>query len=206
MNFLYRFCWIVIRSFMVLFCRLKILGAENIPATGGMILASNHVSAVDPPFLGSSVKRPLYFMAKKELFSTFILGPMIKRLNAFPVNRAIFDKSAMKKSLEILKGGGALIMFPEGTRSKNGQLGKAKPGIGMLARSAMVPVLPAYIHNSGKSYFAFLTGRRLIIRFGEPIRESMLGRVPDDKNGFREIAGQVMERIASLRRATLDSL
>lgn len=205
MNPLYRLCWILVRSFMIVFCRLKILGAENVPAEGGMILASNHVSAVDPPFLGSSINRPLFYMAKRELFSMLLLGPLIKRLNAFPVNRAIFDKTALQKSLDILKNGGGMIMFPEGTRSRDGQLGKAKPGIGMLARSALVPIVPAYMHNSGKSFMALLTGRRLIIRFGEPIFPAWLEDIPDDKNGYRKIAGAVMEKISRLRAKVLES-
>jgi 1-acyl-sn-glycerol-3-phosphate acyltransferase len=204
MSLLYRLCWLLIRGFMVVFCRLKILGAENVPRVGGMILASNHVSAVDPPFLGSSLNRPLYYMAKKELFSVFLLGPLIRKVNAFPVDRAIFDKSALQRSLEILKNGGGLIMFPEGTRSKNGELGKAKPGIGMLARSALAPIIPAHIHNSRRSYLAFLTGRRLIISFGEPIDPGWIGGLPDDKNGFREIAGKVLESIAGLKSRVLN--
>jgi len=203
---LYRFCWLLIRGFMVIFCRLKIIGVENVPKTGAMILASNHISAVDPPFLGSALNRQLFFMAKKELFSNFILGPLIKRVNALPVDRSIFDRNALQRSLEILKNGDGLIMFPEGTRSKTGNLGKVKPGIGMLARSAVVPIVPAYIHNSKNIHKVLITGRRLVIGFGEPIGIEWIKSVNDEKDGYRTIAAEVMERIKKLQAQILEKL
>jgi 1-acyl-sn-glycerol-3-phosphate acyltransferase len=196
---LYRLCWLLIRAFMATYCRLKIVGIENVPETGGFILASNHISAVDPPFLGSSVKRQLHYMAKKELFSNFILGPLIKRVNAIPVDRGIFDRNALERSKEILNNGGGLIMFPEGTRSKTGQLGKGKPGIGLLARTAMVPIVPAYIHNSKVFHKILFLGRRLTIGFGEPISAEWVAGIDDSKDGYRAIAAEVMERIKLLR-------
>jgi 1-acyl-sn-glycerol-3-phosphate acyltransferase len=202
---LYRLCWILIRGFMIIFCRLKIIGIENVPQSGAFILASNHVSVADPPFLGSSLNRQMFYMAKKELFSNFILGPLIKRLNSLPVDRGIFDRKALTVSMEILQNGGGLIMFPEGTRSKNGDLGKGKPGIGLLARSASVPIVPAYIHNSGIFHKILLTGKRLIIVFGEPIEAVHVTSISDDKNGYREIAAEVMEKIRLLREQMPDN-
>ncbi len=199
MRILYKTLWFLIRTYTVVFCRLKITGSENIPKEGGMILASNHISAVDPPFLGSSVGRPLYYMAKKELFSNYILGYFIKNLNAFPVDRGIFDKSALGRSRELLSEGFGLIMFPEGTRSKTGELGRGKPGIGMLARLALVPIVPTYIRNSKGFYKVIFTGRRLVVSFGEPISKEWIESVSDDKEGYRAIAGEVMRRIAVLK-------
>lgn len=201
---LYWLCWLLARIFMETYCRLKISGIENIPKSGGFILASNHISAVDPPFLGSSINRQLHYMAKKELFANFILGPLIKRLNAIPVDRGIFDRNALEKSKGILNSGGGLIMFPEGTRSKTGQMGKGKPGIGMLARSAVVPVVPAYIHNSKFFHKILFMGRRLRIGFGEPISAEWIGRIEDNKEGYRAIAAEVMERIKRLRSEMLE--
>lgn len=202
---LYRLCWLLIRGFMKSFCRLKIIGIENVPESGAFILASNHISVVDPPFLGSSISRQMYYMAKKELFSKFILGSLIKRLNALPVDRAIFDRSAMRISAEILNDGGGLVMFPEGTRSKTGNLGKGRPGIGMLARSVVVPIVPAYIHNSKIVHKILLTGKRLVIIFGSPITTEWIVGVKDEKGGYREIAARVMEEISALRSQVVDS-
>lgn len=199
MNLLYRICWLIVRTYMIVFCRLKLVGIENIPETGGFILASNHISAVDPPFLGSSISRSMHYMAKKELFANFILGPLIRNLNAIPVDRGIFDRNALEKSKSVLSQGDGLIMFPEGTRSKTGRLGKGKPGIGMLARSAVVPIVPAYIHNSKIFYKMLFLGKRLIIGFGRPISADWVADRDDSKEGYRAIASEVMERISRLR-------
>lgn len=202
MKLFYKFVWYVVHYFMVVFCRLKVIGADNVPEEGGVILASNHISAIDPPLMGIAVRRTAYFMAKKELFKIFLVGFIIKNLNAIPVNRGVFDKSALKKSEEVLENGFALIMFPEGTRSRTGKLGKGKPGIGLLARLAVVPIVPIYIQNSQEFHKLFLTGRRLTIRYGKPISREWVKSVPDDKDGFRAIAGKVMERIAKLKLET----
>jgi len=196
-------CWLIIRAYMIVFCRLKIVGIENIPESGGFILASNHISAVDPPFLGSSIGRNMHYLAKKELFANFILGPLIRNLNAIPVDRGIFDRNALEKSKTLLGQGDGLIMFPEGTRSKTGQLGKGKPGIGMLARSAVVPVVPAYIHNSKIFYKILFLGKRLIIGFGRPLSADWVAGVDDNKEGFRAITSEVMERISRLQAQIL---
>lgn len=195
----YRICWFLIRSFLVLYCRLQVKGKENIPFDGGMIIASNHIAAGDPPFVGSSLEREVYFLAKRELFRNPLLGTLIKNVNAIPVNRGVFDRRALVRSEEILRRGFGLVLFPEGTRSRSGELGRGKPGIGMLARHAMVPIVPAYIKNSNRFLRLPFTGKRLMISFGEPLTPEWLSRTSDDKNGYRAIVAEVMERIRLLK-------
>lgn len=196
---LYRICWFIIRSFLVLYCRLQVKGKENIPSDGGMIIASNHIAAGDPPFVGSSLEREVYFLAKRELFRNPLLGTLIKNVNAIPVNRGVFDRKALARSEEILRKGFGLVLFPEGTRSKTGELGRGKPGIGMLARHAMVPIVPAYIKNSNRFLRLPFTGKRLTINFGEPLTPEWLSKISEDKGGFRAIVMEVMERIRLLK-------
>jgi 1-acyl-sn-glycerol-3-phosphate acyltransferase len=196
----YRICWIIIRSFLFLYCRLRINGRENIPSDGGVIIASNHIAAGDPPFVGSSLGREAYFLAKKELFRNPLLRTLIRNLNAIPVNRGVFDRNALLRSEEILRKGFGLILFPEGTRSKTGELGQGKPGIGMLARHAMVSIVPAYVENSDHFLRLPFSGKRLVITFGEPITPEWLSGTPDDKNGYRAIVAEVMERIRFLKK------
>lgn len=186
---------------MVLYCRRKIFGAENIPDDGGMIIASNHIAGGDPPFVGSSINREVYYMAKKELFKNIFLRTIIKSLNAIPVNRGVFDRSALATAETVLKNGYGLILFPEGTRSKTGQLGKGKPGIGILARTAMVPILPTYIENSKGFLFIPFSRRRLSVSFGKPLEPEKLAGFSNDKDGYREVVGLVMEEIGKLKRA-----
>jgi 1-acyl-sn-glycerol-3-phosphate acyltransferase len=195
----YRICWIIVRSFLVLYCRLRTKGKENIPSKGSFIIASNHIAAGDPPFVGSSLEREVYFLAKRELFQNPLLRTLITNLNAIPVNRGIFDRNALVRSEEILRKGFGLILFPEGTRSRTGEPGRGKPGIGMLARHAMVPVVPAYIENSKRFLRLPFTGKRLVISYGKPLTPEWLSRTSDDKNGYRAIVAEVMERIRLLK-------
>jgi 1-acyl-sn-glycerol-3-phosphate acyltransferase len=148
-----------------LFYRWDIKGVENIPKVGGAIIAPNHTSFFDPPLAGSAMKRPLYFMAKKELFDVPIFGWMIKCTNAFPVKRGVQDISAMRYAFSLLKKGHLLLMFPEGMRSKDGQLGRAKAGPGMVACNAQVPLVPVKIENTNQ----MLKFKRIKIEYGKPI-------------------------------------
>ena len=145
--------------------RGKTEGAENIPKNGGVIIAPNHISAWDPPLAGAVMERPLNFMAKQELFDIPVLGFIIRRTNAFPVKRGRQDMSAMRNAFALLESGNVLLMFPEGTRSKDGKIGKARAGVGMVSCHAQVPVVPVRIENTNK-IFKF---RKIKIKFGLPI-------------------------------------
>jgi 1-acyl-sn-glycerol-3-phosphate acyltransferase len=194
----YRLCWTIVRTYLKLFCKLKIIGAENIPQTGGVILASNHIAGVDPPIVAVSVCREVYFLAKRELFKNFILGNLITHLNAFPVDRSILDQQALQTAEKALRNGFGLIIFPEGTRSLNGELKKGKPGVGLLARRTIVPVIPTYIENSRGFYKLIFSRKRLKIVFGKPISQEWIAQIPDDNTGYRLIAEEIMVKIADL--------
>lgn len=168
-----------------------------------MIIASNHVAAADPFIMGSAVPRELSFMAKKELFDIPVEGWLIKKLNAFPVDRFGLDLAAIKKSIEALESGRVLVMFPEGTRSKDGKLQDGKIGVGMLARKAGVPIVPVYIENSKKAWFNFITGKRFTVKFGDPITADWIKAQDNSKIGYKSIADEVMCRIAELSKVSL---
>ncbi|MEE9553299.1 MAG: lysophospholipid acyltransferase family protein, partial [candidate division Zixibacteria bacterium] len=148
---------------------------------------------------GSAIGREIYFLAKKELFKNLFLRVLISSLNSIPVKRGVFDRSALLRAETVLKNGYGLIFFPEGTRSKTGELGKGKPGIGMLARKAMVPILPVYIKNSKGFLSIPFSSRRLSVSFGPPLTPEKLAGISDDKDGYREIAALVMEEIQKLK-------
>jgi 1-acyl-sn-glycerol-3-phosphate acyltransferase len=200
--------WIVrffIAIYLRVFCRLKRFGLQNIPKTGGLIVASNHVAAADPFIMGTAVPRELSFMAKKELFDIPVEGWLIKHLNAFPVDRFGFDLAVIKKSIEILESGQALVMFPEGTRSKDGKIREGKIGIGMLARKAGVPIVPVYIVNSKKAWFNFLTGKRFITRFGPVIDADWIKAQANSKEGYKAITDEVMKRILEQQKIQMQN-
>ena len=99
---------------------LRVVGLENVPAAGGVVVAANHISNLDPPILGVAVPRPVSYMAKKELFAMPLLGPLIRHLNAFPVDRAAGGTAALRASLRLLKDGQCVVVFPEGGRNVSG--------------------------------------------------------------------------------------
>ena len=198
-NGLYWFCHALINAYMRTFCRLRLSGTENIPREGGLVIASNHIAGADPFLLGSTVPRELWFMAKKELFEVPIQGKFIAKVNAFPVDRFGFDLEVIKTSITFLKEGKALIMFPEGPRSKDGQIKEGKIGVGMLARKAGVPIVPAYLENTRKAWWNLLKGKRMITRFGEIIDADWINSRANSKEGYKEITDLLMERIRGLQ-------
>jgi 1-acyl-sn-glycerol-3-phosphate acyltransferase len=153
------------RIMFSLFYRWHIEGVENIPQSGGAIIAPNHISFFDPPLTGSAMKRPLYFMAKKELFNIPVFGWMIKQTNAFPVKRGTQDMAAMRQAFSLLKNGHLLLIFPEGTRSKDAKIGKARTGAGMMACNAQVPLIPVKIEHTN----TMIKFKQIRIKYGKPL-------------------------------------
>ncbi|MDD2524260.1 MAG: lysophospholipid acyltransferase family protein, partial [Endomicrobiaceae bacterium] len=147
-SFFYYLGRFLFKVMFVTLYRCKSEGQENIPKDTGVIMAPNHMSFFDPPLTGCFMKQDLYFMGKQELFSVPILGFLIKRTNAFPVKRGMQDVAAFRNVFALLENKKALLMFPEGTRSKDGKLGKARAGVGMVACNAQVPIVPVKITNT----------------------------------------------------------
>ena len=131
---------------------LKSYGRENLPRTGGVLLISNHQSYLDPVILGIHMHRPIGFLAKAELFENRYFGGLIRRFNAFPVRRGEGDIAAIREVLRRLKEGHVVTLFPEGTRSRDGNLKPIQSGIAMIVRRAGVPVVPAVITGSFNSW------------------------------------------------------
>lgn len=164
-GYLYYLGRFLFKWFFIIIYRCKAYGSQNIPEDTGLIIAPNHSSYFDPPMAGCFMKRDLFFMAKEELFSIPVLGFCIKRTNAFPVKRGKQDMSAFRNAFGLLKNKRALLVFPEGTRSKDGKLGKARPGVGMIACNAQVPVIPVKITNTNKMFKL----KKLSIVYGKPL-------------------------------------
>lgn len=146
--------------------RWRVTGRKNIPARGAAILAPNHIADCDPPFVGLSVHRPLWFMAKRELFEIPILGKLISFAQAFPVDRDTPDRAALKRAEELLKAGQVVVVFPEGRLSQNGELQPLLPGALMLALRTKVPVIPVGI-----------AGTSCVLPYGEVIPRPTLSPV-----------------------------
>jgi 1-acyl-sn-glycerol-3-phosphate acyltransferase len=184
--------------------RFEVRGREHVPRAGAALLVSNHVSVLDPPFVGAAAPRELDFLAKEELFRIPMLGRLIRALNARPVKRDGSDSRALKLGLRLLAEGRALLIFPEGTRGVEGRLGEGKPGAGMLAVMSGVPVVPVYVSGSGR---ALPSGRavprptKVRVTFG-PALHFKLREDDARKERYREAAQEMMRAIAQLRDQT----
>jgi 1-acyl-sn-glycerol-3-phosphate acyltransferase len=160
----YTFAKNAVKSIFKPWYRIQVIGTENFPKEGGVLLCSNHIHNFDPLVVGISTPRDVYFMAKEELFRVPILGGIVRKCNAFPVKRGMSDREALRKGLGVLKEGNVLGLFPEGTRSKTGELGKGLAGAGFFALRADCLVVPCAVIGPYKSL------HKLKVVFGKPIQ------------------------------------
>lgn len=142
----------LIKVFLSLIFRIEVSGTENIPEEGGFILCSNHISCWDPLVIQANVKRRIYFMAKAELFKVFFVKWILKLIKAIPVKRTGSDLNAVKSAIKTVKSGQCLGIFPTGQRSKLGDEGEVKSGIGFIACKTDAPVLPIHIDANFKIF------------------------------------------------------
>ena len=176
--------------------RLQVTGRRHVPYRGSVIIAPNHASDADPPFVALAVTRSLWFMAKRELFGIPILGPMMSFYQAFPIDPASPDREGLRHAEELLANGNALVLFPEGKISESGEMGEVLPGAVMLALRADVPVVPCGIWNTQGvvpygSTIPRPTLRRVRVHFGPPLHFSDLKSLP--RRQARDEAGQRLE-------------
>jgi 1-acyl-sn-glycerol-3-phosphate acyltransferase len=174
--------------------RFRVVGAQNVPPSGGLIVACNHVSNFDPPLLGAAVPRPVSYMAKKELFAIPVLGPLIGQLNAFSVDRQAGGTAALRASLRMLKEGRCVGIFPEGGRNVTGT-NEEKGGAAFLAAASGVPVVPAAIVGTRR----LRPFGRVTVVFGEPMR--IVRNRKADGDDLEKGTAEIMQRIRALEES-----
>ncbi|HYE98007.1 MAG TPA: lysophospholipid acyltransferase family protein [Planctomycetota bacterium] len=165
-------CQWVIRLVGLALWRIRASGVENIPRRGGCLLAANHQSFLDPPLVAAFLPREMHFMARRSLFQNPAFRALIVRCNAFPIERDTADVKGVKLAIGRLEAGNLLLVFPEGTRTRDGTVGRMKAGIGVLAERAAVPIVPVLIEGAHRVWpkGRWLPGLGSIrIRFGRPL-------------------------------------
>ena len=160
-------CWLILK----IFWRMEVIGTENVPERGGVIIASNHVSYLDPAVLTASLNRKIYFLTKKEVFKNNFISFLLKNLNAISVDRENADILAFKRAINILREEKVLGIFPEGARSSNGELQELKLGVIKIAMKTGVPILPVGIIGTHKIYprsikFPILFKHKITVKYG----------------------------------------
>ncbi|HEV7163708.1 MAG TPA: lysophospholipid acyltransferase family protein [Solirubrobacteraceae bacterium] len=166
----YRVLRTVLVPFFLVYFRMQRIGREHLPATGPLLLASNHRSFLDPFVIGTMVRRPVYYMAKRELFEKRWQAVILNALGAFPVDRGVGDGDAMATARTILERGDCVVVFPEGTRVRPGPLGDPRRGVGRLALETGAPVAPiALIGTEDVRRGWRIRPRKVSIRAGRPL-------------------------------------
>lgn len=204
---LYRAAWLTFHVFFGLYLRWKVYNRERVPRTGPVILAANHASYLDPPLVGTALPRGIYYLARQSLFRFPILGAALRRVDAIPVDRDA-GAAGLKTILDHLFKGAAIILFPEGTRSPDGNFLPARSGIGLAVIKSEAPVIPVRIFGSNRAWgrpHRLPRPRKVIVKFGHPIdfsalrQEAKTAPKPRLKEIYQQVADQIMSEIGRLK-------
>lgn len=202
MNFYYWLGYHLSRLLARLFFGFRIIHRERMIQKGPVILASNHQSFFDPPLVGNAADRAIFFLAKKSLMNVPVLGWLLPKLNVIPVNLEGGDRSALKALIRILSAGECALVFPEGTRTPDGNLQPAEPGLGLIIAKTRAPVVPARIFGA---FDAWPIGgkirlfRKITVVVGEPIYFSEADFAGGGKELYLRLSQRVMDAIAALQ-------
>jgi 1-acyl-sn-glycerol-3-phosphate acyltransferase len=195
------------RVIAALYFRRREAGIENIPAEGPFILASNHASFMDPPLVGASCTRPISYLARESLFTNPLFGRVLRAVGCVPVDRDGASGRGLKTIFERLLNGDGIILFPEGTRTRDGRLQPGRPGIGLVVLRSTVPVIPVRIFGTFEAYGRtrrFPRPRQVALRFGAPLHftearaEAATASRPRLKELYQEVADTIMAEIARI--------
>jgi 1-acyl-sn-glycerol-3-phosphate acyltransferase len=207
MNLSYRIGWLMFRALYTVFFRWRVFNAERVPVTGGVILAANHASFIDPPIVGSALHRPINYLARETLFRYPGVGALLRSWNAVPVNRDGGGAAGLKAILDRLLAGGGIILFPEGTRTLDGKLQPARSGVGLTVIKSVAPVVPVRVFGSFEAYGKHVTiprPVRVMVKFGKPMDFAALraeAKTCDKarlKAIYQQVADEIMGEIARL--------
>lgn len=207
MPFIYRITWLICRMGFGVYFRWHIRHEERVPREGSVILAANHASFLDPPMIGAAVQRPINYLARESLFRFPGFGWYLRALNSVPVDRDGQGAKGLKMILDRLLKGSGIILFPEGTRTSDGELQPARSGVGLTVIKSDAPVVPVRIFGTYKAWNRrqlFPRPRKITITFGKPIDFSDLRKEAAGcpkkrlKEIYQEVADRIMAEITAL--------
>jgi 1-acyl-sn-glycerol-3-phosphate acyltransferase len=207
MNPLYFLGWACFRAIYQFYFGWRVYNPERVPLKGPVILASNHASYIDPPLVGAGLHRGINYLAREDLFRFPVLGWVLHNWNAVPVDRDGGGARGLKAILDRLLDGGAIILFPEGTRSRDGKLQPARSGIGLTVIKSNAPVVPVRVFGTFEAFgrhMKFPRPRRIAVKYGTPMyfedlrAEARTCSKPRLKQIYQAIADELMAAIARL--------
>jgi 1-acyl-sn-glycerol-3-phosphate acyltransferase len=207
MNLSYRLGWLGFRALYRFYFRWRVFNAERVPLTGPVILAANHASFLDPPLVGSGLHRGINYLARESLFRFPGMGALLRSWQSVPVDRDGGGAAGLKAILDRLLAGGAIILFPEGTRTYDGKLQPARSGIGLVVIKSDAPVIPVRTFGTYEAYGRHVKIPRPVsvaVKYGQPMRFEKLRAEAKDcpkarlKEIYQEVANEIMAAIAKL--------
>ena len=207
MNPVYFLGWAFFRTVYLTFFRCRFFNTERVPTKGPVILASNHASFLDPPLVGSGLKRGINYLARESLFRFPVVGWVLHRWQSVPVDREGGGAKGLKAILDRLLNGGAIILFPEGTRTSDGKLQPARSGIGLTVIKSNAPVVPVHVFGTFEAFnrhMRFPRPHRLIVKYGRPMlfeelrAEAKTCSKQRLKDIYQQVADEIMAAIARL--------
>jgi 1-acyl-sn-glycerol-3-phosphate acyltransferase len=207
MNLSYRLGWLFFRFIYATYFHWRVFNPERVPATGPVILASNHASYLDPPLVGSGLTRGCNYLARESLFRYPGIGALLRSWQAVPVDRDGGGAAGLRAILDRLLAGGVIILFPEGTRTKDGRLQAARSGIGLTVIKSEAPVVPVRVFGTFEAYgrtARFPKPKRVMVKYGRPMEfrplreEAKTCSKPRLKAIYQQVADEIMAAIAQL--------
>ena len=207
MNASYLLGWSFSRLVFATFFRWRVYNPERVPLHGPVILAANHMSFLDPPLVGAGLRRDIHYLARESLFRYPGIGALLRSWNAVPVDRDGGGARGLKAILDRLLAGGAIILFPEGTRSHDGQLQSGRAGIGLTVIKSSAPVIPVRVFGTFDAFGRhrrFPRPHRIAVKYGRPLRfESLRAEARTCskarlKTIYQGVAEEIMTAIARL--------
>ncbi|MEA3206909.1 MAG: 1-acyl-sn-glycerol-3-phosphate acyltransferase [Verrucomicrobiota bacterium] len=199
---LYWFCYTLSGAIARIAFQYRAYGQENIIEEGPAIMAANHQSYLDPPLVGITCRNELHFLARKTLFEKKLLGPLISRVNALPVDLSRGDLTAFRAVVKLLKEGHRTVIFPEGTRSLNGAIQQARPGIGMIIAKTLAPVVPVRIFGSFEAWpkGGKIRPRPITVVVGKPIHFQKEDFASSNREAYQKASERVLAAIAAIEK------
>ena len=210
MTFIYFLGWSFFRLVYATYFRWRVFNPERVPMTGPVVFACNHASHLDPPLVGSGVRRPINYLSRDTLFRFPVMGWLLRKWNCVPVNRDGAGAAGLKAILDRLLAGGAIILFPEGTRTRDGRLQPARSGIGLTVIKSAAVVIPVRVFGTYEAFnrhMKFPRPRRIMVKYGRPLNFDALRAEAATcskarlKEIYQQVADEIMAAIAKLEAA-----
>jgi 1-acyl-sn-glycerol-3-phosphate acyltransferase len=206
-NFVYFLGWCAYRTVFTVYFRWRVYHAERVPLKGGVILASNHASFLDPPLVGAGLRRSINYLARENLFRFPVMGWVLRQWQVVPVDREGGGAKGLRAILDRLLAGGAIILFPEGTRTRDGKLQPARSGIGLTVIKSTAPVVPVRVFGTFEAYGRHLRvprPYRVAVKYGQPMlfeglrAEAKVCSKARLKEIYQQVADELMAAITKL--------